>query len=472
MDTVLVVDDNPELCELLKDQLEAPEGDRPALSVEIATSAAEARSALETSRPVLVLCDRRLPDGDGVALLPELKSLAGDAPVAIITGHGDMSTTIRAMKLGAFDFLQKPFTPEELELVVRRALDLRRQSRRAAVVAVDTAAAHRVDDIVGSSPRMRAIVKQIGKIASSMATVLIQGESGTGKELIARVVHTYSSDEPKPFVAINCSAIVDTLLESELFGHEKGSFTGAIQTKYGKFELAEDGTIFLDEIAEMSLPLQAKLLRVLQEREFERVGGLKRLPLRARIVAATNRDMAREVAAGRFREDLYQRLKVVTIELPPLRERVQDIPLLAQHLLARIGQRLGKRVTKIPAEAMAHLMALPWPGNVRELENALIRAVVMAPGDMLLREHLPPLEPAPRDNGAVRDEPGPLLTLAEAEHRAISAALEASKGHKGKACRILGISRPTLERKLRKYELAMPADPGVESPPARRQSRS
>jgi two-component system response regulator AtoC len=270
---------------------------------------------------------------------------------------------------------------------------------------------------------MRAIVKEIGKIASSMATVLIQGESGTGKELIARVIHTYSSDVPKPFVAINCSAIVDTLLESELFGHEKGSFTGAIQTKYGKFELAEDGTIFLDEIAEMSLPLQAKLLRVLQEREFERVGGLKRLPLRARVVAATNRNLAREVAAGRFREDLYQRLKVVTIELPPLRERVQDIPLLAQHLLARIGQRLGKRVTKIPAEAMAHLMALPWPGNVRELENALIRAVVMAPGDMLLREHLPPLEPAPRDNGAVRDEPGPLLTLAEAEHRAISAAL-------------------------------------------------
>ena len=191
---------------------------------------------------------------------------------------------------------------------------------------------------------------------------------------------------------------------------------------------------------------------MLQEREFERVGGLKRLPLRARIVAATNRDLAREVAAGRFREDLYQRLKVVTIGLPPLRERAQDIPLLAQHLLARIGERLGKKVTKLPAEAMAHLMALPWPGNVRELENALIRAVVMAPGDMLLREHLPPLEEAAPDLGGVREEPGALLTLAEAEQQAIAAALAASKGHKGKACRILGISRPTLERKLRKYE--------------------
>jgi two-component system response regulator AtoC len=473
MDTVLVVDDNPDLCELLKDQLESLEGDRPALAVEVASSAAEARAVLEKSRPVLVFCDRRLPDGDGVALLPELKSLAGDAPVAIITGHGDMSTTIRAMKLGAFDFLQKPFTPEEVEVVVRRALDLRRQSRRAAVVAVDTAAAHRVDDIVGHSPRMRAIVKQIGKIASSMATVLIQGESGTGKELIARVIHTYSSDEPKPFVGINCSAIVDTLLESELFGHEKGSFTGAVGTKYGKFELAEDGTIFLDEIAEMSLPLQAKLLRVLQEREFERVGGVKRLPLRARIVAATNRDLVREVASGRFREDLYQRLKVVTLELPPLRERAQDIPLLAQHLLARIGDRLGKRVTKLPAEAMAHLMALPWPGNVRELENALIRAVVMAPGDMLLREHLPPLEAPPPEASALPSDPAALLTLAEAEERAIAAALVASKGHKGKACRVLGISRPTLERKLKKYESARAgrASPQLAGPTGSRRAR-
>ncbi len=456
MDTLLVIDDNASLCEMLKLQLEEPEGDRPGFLVETAGSAAEARARLGRIQPSFVLCDMRLPDGDGVDLLPELKQLAGDAPIVIMTAHADMETTIRAMKLGAFDYLQKPFDQDEVELVVLRALDLRRQSRRAAVLAVDTAAPQRVDDIVAVSPTMKAVVKQIGKIAASRASVLIQGESGTGKELIARVIHTYSSDTPKPFVGINCSAIVDTLLESELFGHEKGAFTGAAQTKYGKFELAEDGTIFLDEIAEMSLPLQAKLLRVLQEREFERVGGVKRLPLRARIVAATNRDLVEEVRAERFREDLYQRLKVVTVELPPLRERPADIPVLVQRLLARIGERLGKRVTRVPEELLGHLQALPWHGNVRELENALTRAVVLAPGEMLLPEHFPaPANTAkPRVARQAEESAEPqLCTLAEAERRAIVAALAHTGGPKGRTCDILQISRPTLERKLQKYGL-------------------
>jgi DNA-binding NtrC family response regulator len=382
MDTLLVIDDNASLCEMLKLQLEEPEGDRPGFVVETAGSAAEARARLASIQPAFVLCDMRLPDGDGVDLLPELKQLAGDAPIVIMTAHADMETTIRAMKLGAFDYLQKPFDQDEVELVVLRALDLRRQSRRAAVLAVDTASQQRVDDIVAVSPTMKAVVKQIGKIAASRASVLIQGESGTGKELIARVIHTYSSDTAKPFVGINCSAIVDTLLESELFGHEKGAFTGAAQTKYGKFELAEDGTIFLDEIAEMSLPLQAKLLRVLQEREFERVGGVKRLPLRARIVAATNRDLIQEVRAERFREDLYQRLKVVTVELPPLRERPADIPVLVQRrATGQAGHACSRGAARPPAGAAvarqrprARERAHPR-GGARPRRNAAARAL-------------------------------------------------------------------------------------------------
>lgn len=452
MEPLLIIDDNRSLCELLRLQIEEPSSDRPAFPVEVAHSAQEAREKLASLQPSLILCDMRLPDGDGIALLPELRRLSGEAAVVIMTAHADMETTIRAMKNGAFDYLQKPFDPDEVELVILRALDLRRQSRRAAVLAVDTSTPPDVVfEIVSESPQMKAIVKQIGKIAASRASVLVQGESGTGKELIARVIHHYSSDESKPFVGINCSAIVDTLLESELFGHEKGAFTGAIQTKYGKFELAEDGTIFLDEIAEMSLPLQAKLLRVLQEREFERVGGINRLPLRARIIAATNRDIEEEVRAGRFREDLYQRLKVVTIELPPLRERPSDIPKLIQRLLARISARLDKRITHVSEELIAYLQSVPWPGNIRELENALTRAVVLASGEILLPEHFD-LDDRPLLASHGADEPP--LSLAEAERRAIVRALHATRGHKGKTCDILQISRPTLERKLRKYELA------------------
>ncbi|MFN7132984.1 MAG: sigma-54 interaction domain-containing protein, partial [Myxococcales bacterium] len=262
-------------------------------------------------------------------------------------------------------------------------------------------------------------------------------------------------DEQKPFVGINCSAIVDTLLESELFGHEKGAFTGAQATKHGKFELAEDGTVFLDEIGDMSLNLQAKLLRVLQEREFERVGGVRRIALRARIIAATHRKLPAEVAAGRFREDLYQRLKVVPIRVPPLRERREDIPTLVHSLLARINEKVHKRVNTVPEEVLQHLCALSWPGNVRELENVLTRAVVLAPGNVLLKEYLPALDgslaaqvtPAAALHGALTTLP----TLEEVERGHILKALELTRGHKGKACQMLGISRPTLERKLRKY---------------------
>lgn len=450
-ESLLIIEDNRSLRELLKAQLLDKDEDRPAFRVEAAGTVAEARHILRDLKPALILCDMRLPDGNGIELIGELKELSGQAPVVIMTAHSDLESTIRAMKNGAFDFLPKPFSPSEVELVLRRALDLRRQTRLAAVLAVDTSSPGLYGDIVAESPQMKAVIKQVGKIAASRATVLIQGESGTGKELIARVIHDYSSDDPKPFIGINCSAIVDTLLESELFGHEKGAFTGANQAKFGRFELAEDGTIFLDEIGEMSLPLQAKLLRVLQEREFERVGGVQRLPLRARIVAATNRDLEQEVREKRFRADLYQRLKVVTIDLPPLRERPNDIPKLVQRLLARIGARVGKRITHVSEDLIEGLQTLPWPGNVRELENSLIRAVVLAPGETLLREHFP-FQPPPAVP-MVRDTPSPLLSLEEAEQITIRRALEASRWHKGKACQILGITRPTLDRKIQKFGL-------------------
>src|SRR5262249_7189848 len=407
-----------------------------------------------------VILDMMLPDRSGLQIIEEMKALCGDAPILIVTAHHDMETTIRAMKAGAFDYIHKPFTdPAALDLVVARALQVRQLSRRAAGINFE-GAAMKLGDIVGTSPGMQRLIKEIGKVAASRATVLITGESGTGKELIARVIHNYSYDEARPFVAINCSAIVDTLLESELFGHERGAFTGASAVKLGKFELAEDGTLFLDEIGDMSLTLQAKLLRVLQERESERVGGVKRLKLRARVIAATHRHLGDEVSAGRFREDLYQRLKVITLEIPPLRDRRQDIPLLVHHLLERINEKVHKRVTRVPPEVLDHLMRLPWRGSVRELENVLTRAVVLAPGAVLLSDALPVAD-APTgtpqratDLQLLGRDPSDIPTLAEAERVLILRALEAADGHKGKVCQILGISRPTLERKLHKHGIS------------------
>jgi two-component system response regulator AtoC len=471
METLLIIDDDVGLLESLQMHFEEIllEG-APRYHVVTATSAGSGLKAAQESNPSVVILDMMLPDRSGLEIIEELKALCGDARIILVTAHHDMETTIRAMKAGAFDYIHKPFPePAALDLVVERALEYRQLSRRAASVNVENAAA-RLGDIVGTSPLMQQLVKEIGKVTSSRATVLITGESGTGKELVARVIHNYSNDEPKPFIGINCSAIVDTLLESELFGHEKGAFTGASNTKQGKFEVAEDGTVFLDEIGDMSLMLQAKLLRVLQEREFERVGGVKKIKLRARVIAATHRNLAEEVAAGRFREDLYQRLKVITLHIPPLRERREDIPLLVHHLLERINEKVHKRVTRVPPEVLEHLTHLPWRGNVRELENVLTRAVVLAPGEVLLGDDLPALEPGSPEPGQPTtaapaaasplfaappvDDASQIPTLEEAERMLIQRAMAVTKGHKGKVCQILGISRPTLERKLQKFGLS------------------
>ena len=450
MDRILIVDDDRSIRELLSMHLE-----ERGFGVMSASTGAEGFRLASESTPSAIVLDMRLPDASGIDLIPELKKRAAEAPVLMITAHHDMATTILAMKAGAFDYIHKPIDIQAFDVALDRALEVRRLSRGTDYLSVEGGRSFDMDDIVGTSPPMQQLFKDVGRVANSRATVLIQGESGTGKELIARVIHSYSAPQ-KPFIGINCSAIVDTLLESELFGHEKGAFTGAVQAKPGKFELAEDGSIFLDEIGELSQNLQAKLLRVLQEREVERVGGVRRIAIRARILAATNRDLGGEVRAGRFREDLYQRLKVVTLRLPSLRERLEDVPLLVEHLLVKINQRLHKNLRRVPREVIERLQRRPWPGNVRELENVLTRAAVLSQGDMLLEEHLV-------DPGITARQDGPVLppavndriaTLDEVERDHIVRVWALTKGHKGKTCQMLGISRPTLERKLKKYAIA------------------
>ena len=456
MDRILIVDDESSIRELLSMHLE----ERGFGVLSAATGKDGIRLATEGA-PAAIILDMRLPDASGIDLIPELKKRAAEAPVLMITAHHDMATTILAMKAGAFDYIHKPIDIETLDVALDRALEVRRLSRGSDYLSVESNRTFKIDDIVGASAAMQQMFKDVGRVASSRATVLIAGESGTGKELIARVIHSYSAPQ-KPFIAINCSAIVDTLLESELFGHEKGAFTGAVTAKAGKFEQAEDGSIFLDEIGELSGNLQAKLLRVLQEREFERVGGVKSIPVRARILAATHRDLVEEVRLGRFREDLYQRLKVVTLFLPPLRDRPEDIPLLVEHLVVKINQRLHKTLRRVPREVIEKLQKRPWPGNVRELENVLTRAAVLSQGDMLLEEHLvetPKAGPGLKAPLPPAAPAAPILSLEEVERAHIARVFAHSKGHKGKTCQLLKISRPTLERKLRKYGLVPDDEP-------------
>jgi two-component system response regulator AtoC len=364
-----------------------------------------------------------------------------------------MDSTIKAMKGGAFDYIHKPINIDELDIAVKKAVKTYEMEKKIDGLLMEPSRQFKVGDIIGTGREMSEIFKTVGVVSQSKTTVLIQGESGTGKELIAKVIH-HNTAPDEPYIAVNCSAIVETLLESELFGHEKGSFTGAINRKLGKFELARYGTVFLDEISEMSLNLQAKLLRILQEMEFERVGGKDRVRVNARIIAATNKDLKRMVKEGKFRDDLYYRLNIVSIRIPPLRERQEDIALLVDYLLTKINKDLHKRVIGVSDEMMDIFMKYSWPGNIRELENLLVRAVVVAKGQVLVRGDFPELGDV-NMVGEKPDEPvisGKLLTLDEIEDQYIRRVLkENSTKNKGEICEILGISRPTFERKLEKY---------------------
>ncbi|HET6649064.1 MAG TPA: sigma-54 dependent transcriptional regulator [Candidatus Limnocylindria bacterium] len=383
--SVLVVDDEPDVRSLLNDLLT-----EAGYAVSTANTGAEALAAIEKGLPDLVMMDVKLPDQDGIALLRQLKRDHSDLEVIVMTAFGGSSTAIKAMEHGAYDYVTKPFEIDDLLATLKRVFEHADMSHEVATLRLELgkSAAER-ERIVGASKPMLEVFKLIGTVASSDATVLITGESGTGKELVAEALHRASKRNPHPLVKVSCAALPETLLETELFGHEKGSFTGAMTMRKGRFETANKGTIFLDEIGEMTLGTQTKLLRILQEREFERIGSNTPIKIDIRVITATNRNLAEEVDKGRFREDLYYRLNVIHIDMPPLRERKEDIPLLVEHFLVKYRHAPGEIPTTISEDALNRLVEYDWPGNVRELENAIERAVVLSRGNPITADHLP-----------------------------------------------------------------------------------
>lgn len=448
---ILVIDDDRSICETLELYL-TEEG----YEVVTAATGTEGLNKFVEVSPDVVILDIRLPDVDGFTVLEDLREDDENVKVIMITAHHDMDSTITAMKSGAFDYIHKPVNVDELDMAIRKAVKSLEMEKKIDGLLMEPSRHFKVGDIIGCGKEMRDIFKMIGTVSQSRTTVLIQGESGTGKELIAKVIHHNTSPD-EPYIGVNCSAIVETLLESELFGHEKGSFTGAVSRKLGKFELARYGSVFLDEISEMSVNLQAKLLRVLQEMEFERVGGKDRIRVHARIIAATNKDLKTLVREGKFRDDLFYRLNIVAITIPPLRTRTDDIPDLVDYLLAKINIDLHKRIVGVSDEMMGIFLNYRWPGNVRELENLLVRAAVVAKGQILIRGDFPELTEEPEPRVAQQEAPsgkggdGPLPTLDNIEEKYIRKVIRESGKNKGEICEILGISRPTFERKLEKY---------------------
>lgn len=454
MSKILVIDDDRSICETLELYL-TEEG----YEVVTAATGTEGLNKFVETSPDVVILDIRLPDVDGFTVLEDLREDDENVKVIMITAHHDMDSTINAMKSGAFDYIHKPVNVDELDMAIRKAIKSLEMEKKIDGLLMEPSRHFKVGDIIGGGKEMSEIFKMIGTVSQSRTTVLIQGESGTGKELIAKVIHN-STSRDEPYIAVNCSAIVETLLESELFGHEKGSFTGAISRKLGKFELARYGSVFLDEISEMSLNLQAKLLRILQEMEFERVGGKDRILVHARIIAATNKDLKTLVREGKFRDDLFYRLNIVAITIPPLRERTDDIPVLVDYLLAKINIDLHKRIAGISDEMMEIFLKYRWPGNVRELENLLVRAAVVAKGQILIRGDFPELVEETSSEAAQEEAPagkigdGTPPTLDNIEEQYIRKVIRESGKNKGEICEILGISRPTFERKLEKYGIA------------------
>jgi len=409
-----------------------------------------------------VITDLKMPGLDGMGLLKRLSVDYPDVPVVMITAHGSVENAVEAVKLGAFDYLEKPFEQEQIRQVVAKAISTYALSRKDA--RPEEPSERGRFRLVGQSPAIRQIYGVVEKVANTPSTVLISGESGTGKELIARALHENSNRHAGPFIKINCAAIPKTLMESELFGYDKGAFTGAVGAKPGRFELAHGGTLFLDEIGEIPVEMQVKLLRVLQESEFERVGGIKTIKVDVRLVTATNRDLLEEIAAGNFREDLFYRLNVVPIQIPPLRERREDIPLLAEHFIAKFNERLKKQIVSISPEAVAELVGYNWPGNIRELENLMERTILFCEDPEIRVSDLPPeiVGAAPASAATVEGEPRPAGgSLKEAvraetervERELIQRALDATGGNVTQAARKLKISRKSLQTKMKELGL-------------------
>jgi len=448
MSAIHIIDDDRALCRSLQIQLESA-----GHTVSFATTAGEGLAAVRKTPPDLILLDLGLPDRSGLKVLEELRRDHEDSAVVMITGQQDSKATIRAMRLGAFDYIRKPFDLDDVLLVLEKLARFRALERRGTDhVRVPSGPTAR-GEIVGNDRQMLEVVKQIGLLSRSRVTVLIEGESGTGKELVARALHEATSPEEN-FVAINCSAVVPTLMESELFGHVKGAFTGAESSKDGKLAHAGRGTIFFDEISEIGLDLQGKILRAVQEREFERVGGLEPIALEARVVAATNRSLEALVEEGKFREDLFYRLAVTRLTLPPLRDRRGDIPLLVRHLLERVGRGLGRTVVAVEDRALQRLQAHDWPGNVRELENVLTRAAALAPGEVLSVEDI--AVALARRGTDLQARETKIVPLHVAEKAHIERALAAHGWNITRTARILEISPTTLRKKITDYRLNDP----------------
>ena len=453
METLLIVDDEKNFLVVLKAFLEE-EG----YEVLTAADPLVALDIVEHTDLDVVVTDMKMPRLDGIALLERIKQFNPDLPVIMMTAYGTIEKAVEAMKKGAFDYITKPFSNEELKVIIRKAIDMYRLVKENKYLNQALRGQYQFNNIISKSKPMQEVFALIQKVARTKATVLITGESGTGKELVAKAIHYNSPRRHKPFISVNCAALTETLLESELFGHEKGSFTGAIAMRKGRFELAHGGTLFLDEVSEMSPALQVKLLRVLQEREFERVGGTKTIKVDVRIIAASNRDLKEEVEAGHFREDLFYRLNVVHIHLPPLRERTDDIPLLVAHFLKKYAQEMGKERLTISPEALNLIYTYTWPGNVRELENAIERAVILCSGREIRPEHLPEhLREAPQSYPDIFKQLPPNLTLPqileEIEVRLIRQALARANYVQSQAARILGITKSLLQYKIKKYNL-------------------
>ncbi len=443
---ILIIDDERGIRALCSDVLR-----RAGFEVEVADTGTAGLATAKTQRFDLIFCDINLPGIDGISLLPQLLASESPPTVILITAFPSVETAVKGMKLGARDYLTKPFTPDELRMVCGRALAEDAMRRENAELRAELA----YGNLVGRSPSMMLLKETVAKVAGADINVLIIGESGTGKELVARALHYQGPRASRAIVPVNCGALVDNLLESELFGHVRGAFTGAEQTKQGLFVAANGGTLFLDEIGELPLALQPKLLRALQDGEIKPVGGLEAKRVDVRVVAATNRDLQTAVANGNFREDLFYRLNVITIDVPPLRDRRDDIPLLANHFAASAAHRARRACPELSAAALEWLQVQPWPGNVRQLENAIERAVVLASGNTLTVEDFQPRSQIapPAKPRSEQDTPDPdsLLSLDELERIHVLRVLEACAGQKTKASAVLGINRTTLWKKLRQY---------------------
>lgn len=458
MQRILVIDDEEPIRELLKDFLESK-----GFEVSIAGDGESGLNLLKVEKFDLFLLDLMMPGISGLDVLREAASQNISAVSIVITAHATVQTAVEAMKLGAFDYITKPFNLEELFLAIKRALDVSKLQEENTRLKKELKRKFGYKKIVGNSARIQNVIKFIEKIADTDSTVLVTGESGTGKELVAKTIHYNSLRSKKPFVPLNCAAIPKDILESELFGHEKGAFTGAVSTRIGRFEMANNGTLFLDEIGELAPALQVKLLRVLQEKEFERVGGIKTIKVDVRILAATNRDLEKAVSEGKFREDLYYRLNVIPLHLPPLRKMKEDIPLLLEHFIADIARRKKKQLPRISERAMQCMINYKWPGNVRELENLVERMLILKEGEEITPDDLPErvvdkrLVQTSTVKAQILSTEGVDLNmmLDEIENNMIVQALEISKGVKSKAASLLGLNRTTLIEKLKKKAIEL-----------------